>query len=62
MRILASLFRCHVFPLIKKMAIGSIKRINTFSPHWALITLLRIADKDAIDSLFDRKSVSKTIS
>ena len=43
----------------KETAIGAIKRISYFSPHWSLIALLRTVDEEAIDILFSRKAISQ---
>lgn len=43
----------------KPASIGSIERIKTSSPHWALVTLLRTCDEKAVDKLFSREALSK---
>ena len=41
----------------KDSAIGAIKRISRYSPHWATAVLLRTGDEKSVNVLFDRLSM-----
>lgn len=43
----------------KKSAEGSLLRISKYSPNWALVTMIRIADEKAVDHIFNRESLHK---
>lgn len=43
----------------KKIAEGAMKRISSYSPQWALITLLRLGDLKIVGGLFNREFISK---
>ena len=45
--------------LTKKTAAGTLARIAPYSSHWALATLLRIADHKMVDEIFDRASLAQ---
>ncbi len=34
---------------------GTLPRVGPFSPHWALVTIVRLGDAKAVDHLFDRE-------
>ena len=43
--------------IVKKQASNAYKRIAEHSPYWALITMLRLGEKDLADVLFDRNAL-----
>ena len=45
--------------LTKKTAAGTLARIAPYSSHWAVATLLRIADQKMVDEIFDRASLAR---
>jgi hypothetical protein len=43
--------------LYKDTMVNSLKVISTSSPYWTLITLIRLAEDKAVDSVWDRKTL-----
>ena len=52
-------FRIPGFTLATKSADGTLSRIAKYSSYWALVTLLRMADTNAVDEMFDRASLAR---
>ena len=52
-------FRIPGCTLATKSAAGTLSRIAGYSSYWALVTLLRIGDADAVDEIFDRTSLAR---
>lgn len=50
-------FRIQNFISGKKASKGALKRISNYSPFWAFAVLIRIGDKKAIDTVFNRESI-----
>ena len=50
-------FRIPGLDIGKKSATGTLTRISNYSSHWALVTLVRIGDQNAVDEIFDRTSL-----
>ena len=38
-------------------AVGCLSRIQRYTPHWALITLVRVNDAKAVDNLYNREAI-----
>ncbi len=43
----------------KKSAEGTLLRISNYSPNWALVTMIRIADDKVVDHIFNREALHK---
>ena len=52
-------FRISNMTLATKTAAGTLPRIARYSSYWALATLVRIGDENAVDEIFDRPSVAR---
>ena len=52
-------FRIPGCTLATKSAAGTLSRIARYSSYWALVTLLRIGDANAVDVIFDRNSLAR---
>ena len=48
--------RCN---LTQKSAAGTLARIADYSPYWAMASMVRIGDKEVIDEIFNRASLSQ---
>ena len=52
-------FRVDTNTIATKSADGALARIAPHSPYWAMATLIRIGDTEAVDRLFDRASLAR---
>ena len=52
-------FRIPGSTLGKKSAEGTLLRISNYSPNWALVIMIRIADNKVVDYIFNRESLHK---
>ena len=50
-------YRVGNYTMATKTALASLKRISRYSSFWAIATLARLGDAEAVDSLFSRESV-----
>ena len=52
-------FRIPGLDIAKKSAAGTLARVAKYSSYWALVTLVRIGDKNTVDEIFDRASLAQ---
>ena len=52
-------FRIPGLNIARKAATGTLTRVAKYSSYWALATLVRIGDQDAVDEIFDRESLAQ---
>ena len=50
-------FRIPGVNIAEKSAAGTLTRVAKYSSYWALVTLVRIGDKNVVDEIFDRASL-----
>ena len=52
-------FRIPGCNITQKSAAGTLARIADYSPYWAMVSMVRIGDKEVIDEIFNRASLSQ---
>ena len=52
-------FRLDTCTIATKSAAGALSRIAPHSPYWAMATLIRLDDTEAVDRVFDRASLAR---
>ena len=52
-------FRIDTYTIATKSAGGALSRIARHAPYWAMATLIRLDDTEAVDRLFDRASLAR---